>query len=151
MSFINEWALSVTATILISAVLSVLVPTGSMGKMYKTVIAVFIFASFIIPFTSFNTSDFDFSDLSVQTDFSFESEEVIKNNYDNMIVAQIEKILKECDLDKYDIEVKSQVKDYEYSVTECNIVLYEKNMIETVSQKIEEETGIKANVVNGAD
>lgn len=151
MSFIKEWALSVTATILISAVLSVLVPKGSMGKLFKTVIAVFIFTSFIIPFTSFNASDFDFSNFTFQTDYSSESEAAVKKNYDNMIAAQIEKVLKECSANKYDLDIESQIVNYEYSVTKCNIVLYEENMIETVSRKIEEETGIKANVVFRAD
>lgn len=63
MDFIKQWVLSVCVSLILSVVFSLLTPRGNMGRIYKVILALFIFISFILPLKSgdveINIPDFD--------------------------------------------------------------------------------------------
>lgn len=67
MDFIKNWVFCVCITIIISVIFSVASPKGAMGRFYKIIISLFVFISFIFPFTDFDIDEFRF-------DFKFENE-----------------------------------------------------------------------------
>ena len=56
MDFVRQWTVFVCITVLICVVLSFLTPNGNMGRFYRMIISVFIFLSFIYPFTQADIS-----------------------------------------------------------------------------------------------
>ncbi len=85
MSFIKGWTFSVCATLLLASVLSLVSPRGGIGRFYRIIISVFVFFSFIFPFTEFDASDF-------KTNFNFENE--YQNNILNSAQNQVETAVK---------------------------------------------------------
>lgn len=51
MNFAKQWTVFVCITVLMCVVFSFLTPKGSMGRFYKMIISLFIFLSFIYPFS----------------------------------------------------------------------------------------------------
>ncbi len=56
MNFVKQWCVFVCITVLMCVVFSFLTPKGSMGRFYKMTVSLFIFLSFLYPFTQ---SDID--------------------------------------------------------------------------------------------
>lgn len=67
MDFIKNWVFCVCITIIVSVIFSVVSPKGAMGRFYKIIISLFVFISFIFPFTDFDKDEF-------KIDFEFENE-----------------------------------------------------------------------------
>ncbi|MCR5208118.1 MAG: hypothetical protein K6C14_06555 [Eubacterium sp.] len=56
MEFLKQWTQCVCLTLIGAAGLSFLSPHGKMKGFYNTVIALFVFISFLLPFKDFNPS-----------------------------------------------------------------------------------------------
>ena len=106
MSFIKQWVFSICTTLLISVVFSFLSPKGSMGKFYKIIISIFIFASFIFPLTEFSFNDF-------KIDYNFESyaQADLVITYENEIKTLISSELVKNGIDNAQINVNADVND----------------------------------------
>lgn len=65
MQFLKQWAISVCASGIIGTVFSMIAPKGSMDKILKLMISVFILTSMIVPFMTGENIEFeDFFDTS---------------------------------------------------------------------------------------
>lgn len=142
MDFIKSWTVSVCLTLIISAVFSLISPKGSMGRFYKVIIAVFIFVSFLYPFT-----DFDFKEFA--SDFNFQSE--LESTQENLASQQVESVIKNVltasGIEGAEVEcVVLQTSD-EISVEDITVRVPEQYDIAKVEKIILDETGVAANVV----
>lgn len=70
MNIIKEWTFCVCSTVIVSVIFSLLTPRGNSGRFYKTVISLFIFVSFLYPFTQIGDKglNFDFDSISIKTE-----------------------------------------------------------------------------------
>lgn len=64
MDFVKSWTIFVCATVMVSVVLSFMTPKGNLGKFYKTIISLFIFMSFLYPFSQ-SKIKFDIPNLEI--------------------------------------------------------------------------------------
>lgn len=80
MDFVKEWTLCVCTTLVASVIFSLITPSGRLSVFYKSVIALFIFISFINPFTNFklNNIDFDIDNMD-------NSSSLVVNMVDNQV------------------------------------------------------------------
>lgn len=78
MGFVKQWTLCVCVTLIISVIFSLLSPNGSLNRFYKIIISMFVFLSFLYPFSQFHLGDLKIDSnanykMSVQTDTAYES------------------------------------------------------------------------------
>lgn len=85
MDYLKQWTLCVCITLILAVILSLISPSGTMGKFYKTVISLFLIASFLLPLSDFDYKDFNFN-------FDFEESSVIES--ERIYVSQIENSVK---------------------------------------------------------
>lgn len=82
MDFIKQWVLGVCITLILSVVFSLLTPKGNMGRIYKVILAMFIFISFILPL---NSNDIEIS----IPDFDFSLSDSQEDSYKNLVESNI--------------------------------------------------------------
>lgn len=87
MDFIKQWVLGVCITLILSVFFSLLTPKGNMGRIYKVILAMFIFISFILPLGS---GDFDVSVPEFDFSLAENQEESYKNLVENNIRISLE-------------------------------------------------------------
>ena len=88
MEFFKNWCFCICITLIVSVVLSIFTPQDSMKRFYKSMIAVFIFISFIYPLKDF--------DADVFKDFpEFQINESINNAYESELNQTVKSFLKE--------------------------------------------------------
>lgn len=133
MDFIKEWTFAVCVTLVASVLISLLLPSGTMGKYSKMIVSVFIFVSLLLPLTkgeiSFALPDMDIEEYQQEQD----------NTYSKLIASEAEKLLSDegytgitvsCDAeinDNEEIEVR-KIKAYipdEYTKEEVKSFLYD--------------------------
>lgn len=74
MEFFKQWAISVCASGIIATVFSMIAPKGSMDKILKLMISVFIFTSLLTPFLTGEKPDLSFlADITAQDGTSEDS------------------------------------------------------------------------------
>ena len=61
MNLIKEWTFCICSTVIVSVIFSLLAPKGGSGRFYKSVISLFIFISFLFPFTQIGDKKLDFN------------------------------------------------------------------------------------------
>lgn len=88
MDFIKSWTFSICLTLIISLVFSIISPKGNMGRFYKVIIAVFIFASFIFPMTEFDPSELK-ADFNIESEFYDVSADAAKNQVSSIIESEL--------------------------------------------------------------
>lgn len=109
MDFIKNWAFSICLTLIISLIFSLISPKGNMGRFYKVIIAVFIFASFIFPIAEFDASELK-ADFDIESEFYDVSAEAAKNQVKLIIENElknngIEPLSIECDVSSLGNEI----------------------------------------------
>lgn len=83
MNLIKEWTFCICSTVIVSVIFSLLAPKGGSGRFYKSVISLFIFISFLFPFTQIDDKklDFNLDNINIETENNTNSiaEGVAKN------------------------------------------------------------------------
>ena len=83
MNLIKEWTFCICSTVIVSVIFSLLAPKGGSGRFYKSVISLFIFISFLFPFTQIDEKKLDFNldniNIEVENNTNSIAEGVVKN------------------------------------------------------------------------
>lgn len=83
MNLIKEWTFCICSTVIVSVIFSLLAPKGGSGRFYKSVISLFIFISFLFPFTQISDKKLDFNldniNIEVENNTNSIAEGVVKN------------------------------------------------------------------------
>lgn len=143
MDFIKQWTFCVCITLIVSLILTILSPKGGMKKFYKIIISVFIFISFLYPF-----SGLDFADIRAFDAEPLGSEELLINEpYENMIKNRISLELDSNGITGSDIDTKVELKDNEINIKSVQIAVSGEYDKEKVKSIIFDSLGINARVI----
>ena len=86
MEFFKQWTIFVCMTVLMCVVFSFLTPKGSMGRFYKMIISLFIFLSFLYPFSQ-SKINFDLPEIETANTYSINDEMIEKTEMETVISA----------------------------------------------------------------
>ena len=139
MDFVRQWTVFVCITVLICVVLSFLTPNGNMGRFYRMIISVFIFLSFLYPFT--------------QSDISFKPVQIKEYNtnsiYDDYVESQISALLNSNSVIGADILCTSSInKNNEIVLEDVVVAVSDEYDVKDVDALIFDNLGIRARVVH---
>lgn len=146
MDFIKSWTFSVCITLIISVIFSVVSPKGTMGKFYKVIISLFIFASFIFPLT-----DFDASDFFRNVDFEAEYQNVVENTAQIKVKSIIEAELEKNGIKSAIVSCEASESDNEISIDKVVISVADSYECEYVKDIVFNSLGIVAEVKHIGD
>lgn len=139
MEFIKNWVLCVCITLIISVIFSLLTPKGNMGKIYKIILAMFIFVSFLLPLGD-NDIDFEFPDMN------FEFAESQSESYENIVKANIETVLEQGGYESCIIDCDVEYSNEEICVNKLGISVPSQYDVEEIKDYIYDKTGMVAEV-----
>ncbi|MBR1762750.1 MAG: hypothetical protein IJ731_05225 [Eubacterium sp.] len=145
MSFFKEWSFCVCLTLIISVVFSVFAPKGEMKRIYKIMLSVFIFISFIYPF-----SDFDSSAFHIDTSSGIlEINENSGSAYETEINMKIKEFLIEKGIVGANVSssVRFNAESSELEIKEVVISIPDEYSSEDVESLVFDELGINSRVV----
>lgn len=149
MEVIKSWALSVTAAAIITAVISLISPSGALEKSVKTVISLFMLLSFIAPFVKFDTNELFSADVEhinewiednkLKKEVEYETISILKNE----IVTRINTYINENIKSKSEVDVKITISEnYDIVIEKISIVLYAQTDISEIERYVKNEFGI---------
>lgn len=139
MNFVKQWCVFVCTTVLICVVLSFLTPKGSMGRFYKMIISLFIFLSFLYPFT--------------QSKINFEFPEVTTINTDSISNGVVENQIKSCLADNNvtgsNVNCRSKINsDNEIEIESITVSVSDEYDVDDVKNIIYENLSLNVEVVH---
>ena len=149
MEFIQSWNNSVCLTVLIACIFSILVPRSSVGRLMKMMIGVFIFVSFIVPFSDFDWSVFaqEFSPSagsdSIEEDYYAQNLENIETALQNTVLQA----LGDAGLAGCTVDVQAVYTDGYVEVSGVQVQVPSGMDAGTVQSVILEKTGINADII----
>ena len=149
MEVIKSWALSVTGAAIITAVISLISPSGALEKSVKTVISLFMLLSFIAPFVKIDTSELFSVDVEhineciednkLKKEVEYETISILKNE----IVTRINTYINENIKSKSEVDVKISISEnYDIVIEKISIVLHAQTDISEIERYVKNEFGI---------
>ena len=150
MEFLKQWTVCVCITLVISTLLLVLSPKGSMKRFYRLVISMFIVISFVYPFTSLGKGvgiDFDKYGTSSYS-IGQENENGV---YEEMINKQVKACLEDNGYTGCSVTSRATLKDSELTVDEVQISVPDDYGTDEVNKCVFDKLGINARVIRIGD
>lgn len=139
MDFFKQWTIFVCMMVLMCVVFSFLTPKGSMGRFYKMIISLFIFLSFLYPFSQ-SKINFDLPEIETANTYSIN---------DEMIESQIKTCLTENSIIGANVNCRSRINsDNEIVVEKVVVSVSDDYDTATVQKLIFENLSINAEVVH---
>lgn len=151
MEFIQSWTFSVCLTVLIACIFSILVPRSSVGKLMKMMIGVFIFVSFIVPFSDFDWSVFEqeFSPSvgseSVEEDYYAQNLQNVEAALENTVLQSLE----DAGITGCTVEAQAVYTDGYIEIESVRVYIPDGVGSESVRSVISEKTGVHADIIAG--
>ena len=139
MDFFKQWTIFVCMTVLMCVVFSFLTPKGSMGRFYKMIISIFIFLSFLYPFSQ-SKINFDLPKIKMVNTYSIN---------DGMIENQIKTCLLENNIIGANVNCRSSINlDNEIVVEKVVVSVSDDYDTAEVQKIIFDNLSINAEVVH---
>lgn len=107
MDYIKQWCFYICVTVIICAVFSFMSPKGNMSKLYKSVISLFILASFLYPLTQNFDFHFDFPQLEDYS-YAYDNTNSIANQ---SLKATISSFLESNDISGFVVDCNTSVNE----------------------------------------
>ena len=152
MEFFKEWAFSICCALIIGGILNMILPSGNMQKIFKTVLCVFFICVIAAPITEIDFSKFrfDYSNSDILEIHADENEfnKISAEYFENEIIKATNEILKNENLQAEDIYLKINISE-NGSIDINKFVLnfgYLENPSE-IAEKIHKKTGIKPEII----
>ena len=141
MDYIKSWTFCICITLIISVILSILAPKGTMGKFYKVIISTFIFLSFLYPLSDFNIAEF-------KLDFDFDSvyENVVEGAAKSQVESAVETVLVENDIQNSIVTASVYQSGDELVINSVKISVPDGYSVEEVKDIVFKELGVVAEV-----
>ena len=141
MDYIKTWTFCICITLIISVILSILAPKGTMGKFYKVIISTFIFLSFLYPLSDFNIADF-------KLDFDFDSEyaNVVVDAAEMQIENTVEAVLDDNKVYNSIVSASVSQSGDELMINSVKISVADSYSVEDVKDIVFKELGVVAEV-----
>ena len=142
MEFFKNWSFSVCTALIVSAVLSVFTPSDSTKRFYKTMIAVFIFISFVYPLKDFDADVFrNFGSVDIAKS--------VNSSYETGINSSITSFLKEKGIIGASVssEVLYNEDDNTAEISAVTVFIPDEYSAEETKELIFSELGVNAEVI----
>ena len=139
MDYIKSWTFCICITLIISVILSILAPKGTMGKFYKVIISTFIFLSFLYPLSDFNIADF-------KLDFESEFENVVETAAKTQVESAVETVLYENDIQNSIVTASIFQSGEELIISSVKISVADRYSVDEVKDIVFKELGVVAEV-----
>ena len=141
MDYIKSWTFCICITLIISVILSILAPKGTMGKFYKVIISTFIFLSFLYPLSDFNIAEF-------KLDFDFDNvyENVVEGAAKSQVESAVETVLVENDIQNSIVTASVYQSGDELVISSVKISVPDGYSVEEVKDIVFKELGVVAEV-----
>lgn len=145
MNLIKEWTFCISSTVIVSVIFSLLAPKGSSGRFYKSVISLFIFISFLFPFTQMGDKKLDFNldniNIEAENNTSSIAEGVVKN--------EIITLLENNSVYSAGVNCSSSVNaDNEIMLNSVTVSVADEYDCDTVRQLIYDELSLNVRVIH---
>ena len=159
MESLSAWVAVICISALCISILNLLSPNGSMMKIFKFVMGIFMICVMIIPLTSldfnkFNISYIEKNEISQKLQNGVAEQE--KNIVSDEIKEYVYKLLKKENIEPVNIEIITDIKDdNSISIERIEIFIERKDLYsrQTIIKLVEEELEIDSEVyiLNGVD
>lgn len=144
MDFLKQWTVCVCMTLVVAVILSLLTPNSSMGRFYKMLISLFIFLSFIYPFTDFDMSLPEYQFATSENEVN----NAVNNSSQIMIENNVLAVLKNNNVVGCVVDVDTYFADDMVYVDEILVTVPDEYDTQTVKNIIFENLSLNAEVVH---
>ena len=145
MNLIKEWTFCICSTVIVSVIFSLLAPKGSSGRFYKSVISLFIFVSFLFPFTQIGDKKLDFN----LDNINIETENNTNSIVDGVVKNEIITLLENNSVYSAGVNCSSSVNaDNEIVLNSVTVSVADEYDCDTVRQLIYDELSLNVRVIH---
>lgn len=145
MNLIKEWTFCICSTVIVSVIFSLLAPKGSNGRFYKSVISLFIFVSFLFPFTQIGDKKLDFN----LDNINIEAENNTNSIADGVVKNEIITLLENNSVYSAGVNCSSSVNaDNEIMLNSVTVSVADEYDCDTVRQLIYDELSLNVRVIH---
>lgn len=145
MNVIKEWTFCICSTVIVSVIFSLLAPKGAGGRFYKSVISLFIFVSFLFPFTQMGGEklDFNLDNINIETENNTNS--IVDGAVENEIIT----LLENNSVYSAGVNCSSSVNaDNEITLNSVTVSVADEYDCDTVRQLIYDELSLNVRVIH---
>ena len=144
MAFFKEWTLCVCITLVLAAVFSLFTPQGTMKQLYRVLIALFIFVSFLLPLRDFRPSDMPSPSIAENAE-----EENRLVMYEDAVRRQVQTVLRENGIVGADVRCRLSLQEKtEIRVDSLEVAVPEEYEVVAVQTLLAEQLGVEARVMH---
>lgn len=147
MDTFKNWAFSICCASVSGGIIKMLLPEGSITKIFKTVFCVFFLCIVISPISDIDIDIFSFFEKTDEMIFSENkfienSEEYIKSE----LISVTKNVLSENNISSEDILISVNIsEDGSIDISKFTLILSDPKNISEIEEKIFQKTGIKPN------
>lgn len=145
MNVIKEWTFCICSTVIVSVIFSLLAPKGSGGRFYKSVISLFIFVSFLFPFTQIGGEKLNFNLDNINIEMENNTNSIVDGVVENEIIT----ILENNSVYSAGVNCFSSVNaDNEITLNSVTVSVADEYDCDTVRQLIYDELSLNVRVIH---
>lgn len=145
MNLIKEWTFCICSIVIVSVIFSLLAPKGSSGRFYKSVISLFIFISFLFPFTQIGDKKLDFN----LDNINIEAENNTNSIVEGVVKKEIITLLENNSVYSAGVNCSSSVNaDNEIVLNSVTVSVADEYDCDTVRQLIYDELSLNVRVIH---
>ncbi|WP_296978652.1 hypothetical protein [uncultured Eubacterium sp.] len=145
MNLIKEWTFCICSTVIVSVIFSLLAPKGGSGRFYKSVISLFIFVSFLFPFTQIGDKKLDFN----LDNINIEAENNTNSIAEGVVKNEIITLLENNSVYSAGVNCSSSVNaDNEIMLNSVTVSVADEYDCDTVRQLIYDELSLNVRVIH---
>lgn len=145
MNLIKEWTFCICSIVIVSVIFSLLAPKGSSGRFYKSVISLFIFISFLFPFTQIGDKKLDFN----LDNINIEAENNTNSIVEGVVKKEIITLLENNSVYSAGVNCSSSVNaDNEIMLNSVTVSVADEYDCDTVRQLIYDELSLNVRVIH---
>lgn len=147
MDFLKQWTFGVCITLIISVIFSVFAPKGRLSSFYKVIISLFIFISFLMPFTHYTKAEFSVKDKISSSQIYDKSSEAASS----LINAKVKQCLTDHKIIGAAVTSDVTVENDEITVNRLTVAVPDEYDIAEVKSILSKNLSVNAEVIHIGD
>lgn len=147
MDFLKQWTFGVCITLIISVIFSLFAPKGRLSSFYKIIISLFIFVSFLMPFTHYTKTDFSVKDKISSTQIYDRSSEAASS----LINAKVKQCLTDHKIIGAAVTSDVTVESDEITVNRLTVAVPDEYDTAEVKSVLNKNLSVNAEVIHIGD
>lgn len=145
MDYVKQWTFYVCITVVLSVILSFLTPKNNLGKFYRLIISLFIFASFLYPL---GNNGFEMPKLyKIENDFVYK--DTTNSIISNAIKSQIQSVLDASNIEDIVVDCDATLdENNNATISSVQVAIPEEYDVDEVREIIFDNLSINAQVIH---